>query len=88
MIGHETTPEEAQAIETTLYHAVIAATNNAPLAANTIHPKVIASSVVGAGVSLICGVLSLFHVQVPQDVQASLTVVLSALAGYITPSKG
>ena len=96
MISKTTTPEEAQAIETTLYHAVIAAipeptsptaTHPGNLPPTQIHPKVISSTVVGAGISLGAGILSLFHVNVPTDVLQSVTVVASAAAGYLTPSK-
>lgn len=60
--------------------------NNQP-SPPAIHPKVVAVGVGGAIVTIIIYVLSFFNVHIPEGLAALLTAVISAVLGYLTPSK-
>lgn len=52
-----------------------------------IHPKVAASGAAGAVVTLIIYGASFFNVEVPGEVAAALTVLISSVAGWLKSAK-
>lgn len=51
-----------------------------------INPKVTASLVAGAVTTIIAYLLTLAGVELPNEVQAAITMILVFVAGYLTPA--
>lgn len=71
---------------TTSNEAVPEAPVVAPRAASSIHPKVAGSAVAGAVTVIGLFIAQRFGLDMPDDVAASITVLVGLMIGYLIPS--
>lgn len=48
-------------------------------------PKIAATTLAGAGAVVVVWILGMFHIDVPDPVEAAFAVLIAAGAGYLTP---